>query len=78
MNPKICVVFERLGKEVHIFATETSLLGVCWDGEMMEKRYSHVDDLFTLSINGLKKLSEAFYLEILTFRGEETYGKSPE
>lgn len=71
MNPKVCEIFENSGKEVSIFATETSLLGVCWSGGMMEKRYAHVDDLYTLSINGLLKLSEAFYNEILVFKGEE-------
>ena len=78
MNPKVCIIFENLGEQVHIFATESSLLGVCKDGQMIEKKISHVDDLFVLSINGFKRLAEIFYEEILILKGEITNGKSSE
>ena len=45
---------------------------------MIEKKISHVDDLFVLSINGFKRLAEIFYEEILILKGEITNGKSSE
>lgn len=71
----MCVVFEIPGREVSIFASEGALIAVCWDGEIYEKKFPHVDDIYTLSINGVKRLSKTFYEEILIHRREIENGQ---